>query len=113
MPTRRPARYGITRAQWAVLVKLHREEGLQQAKLAKLLDIQPITLTRLIDKLCSNGLVERRADAKDRRANRLYLTPAARPLMRQAPRAARRDQPDGAGASDAGARPTSSSPSSS
>jgi MarR family transcriptional regulator for hemolysin len=75
------ARYGITRAQWAVLVKLHREEGLQQAKLAKLLAIQPITLTRLIDRLCSSGLVERRADANDRRANRLYLTPAARPLM--------------------------------
>ena len=77
----RAARYGITRAQWAVLVKLQREEGLQQAKLAKLLDIQPITLTRLVDKLCSSGLVERRADTKDRRANRLYLTAAARPLM--------------------------------
>jgi MarR family transcriptional regulator for hemolysin len=75
------ARHGITRAQWAVLVKLQKEEGLQQAKLAKLLDIQPITLTRLIDRLCSSGLVERRADAADRRVNRLYLTPAARPLM--------------------------------
>ncbi len=75
------ARHGITRAQWAVLAKLHKEEGLQQAKLAKLLDIQPITLTRLVDKLCANGLVERRADANDRRANRLHLTPAARPLM--------------------------------
>jgi MarR family transcriptional regulator, transcriptional regulator for hemolysin len=75
------ARHGITRAQWAVLVKLQKEEGLQQAKLAKLLDIQPITLTRLVDRLCSSGLVERRADEKDRRANRLYLTPAARPLM--------------------------------
>jgi MarR family transcriptional regulator for hemolysin len=77
----RAARYGITRSQWAVLVKLHREEGLQQAKLAKLLDIQPITLTRLVDKLCAAGLVERRADTSDRRANRLYLTPAARPMM--------------------------------
>ena len=75
------ARHGITRAQWAVLVKLQKDEGLQQAKLAKLLDIQPITLTRLVDRLCANGLVERRADEKDRRANRLYLTPAARPLM--------------------------------
>jgi MarR family transcriptional regulator for hemolysin len=75
------ARHGITRSQWAVLAKLQKEEGLQQAKLAKLLDIQPITLTRLVDRLCSSGLVERRADANDRRANRLYLTPAARPLM--------------------------------
>ena len=77
----RAARHGVTRSQWAVLVKLHREEGLQQAQLAKLLDIQPITLTRLVDKLCSAGLVERRADESDRRANRLYLTAAARPLM--------------------------------
>ncbi|ETR77507.1 MarR family transcriptional regulator [Afipia sp. P52-10] len=75
------ARYGLTRAQWAVLVKVYREEGLQQAKLAKLLDIQPITLTRLVDRLCSSGLVERRPDASDRRVNRLYLTPTARPLM--------------------------------
>ena len=75
------ARHGITRSQWAVLAKLQKEEGLQQAKLAKLLDIQPITLTRLVDRLCASGLVERRADANDRRANRLYLTPAARPLM--------------------------------
>lgn len=75
------APYGITRAQWAVLVKLYREEGLQQAKLAKLLAIRPITLTRLVDRLCASGLVERRADATDRRANCLYLTEKARPLM--------------------------------
>jgi MarR family transcriptional regulator for hemolysin len=75
------APYGITRAQWAVLAKLAREEGLQQATLAKLLAIRPITLTRLVDRLCAAGLVERRADANDRRANRLYLTETARPLM--------------------------------
>lgn len=75
------ARHGITRSQWAVLVKLQKEEGLQQARLAQLLDIQPITLTRLVDKLCAAGLVERRADASDRRVNRLYLTAEARPLM--------------------------------
>lgn len=75
------SRHGITRAQWAVLVKIQREEGLQQAKVAKQLAIQPITLTRLVDKLCANGFVERRADANDRRANRLYLLPAARPLL--------------------------------
>lgn len=77
----RASRHGITRSQWAVLVKIHREEGLQQAELAKLLDIQPITLTRLVDRLCAAGFVERRADENDRRANRLYLLPAARPLM--------------------------------
>jgi MarR family transcriptional regulator for hemolysin len=75
------SQYGVTRAQWAVLAKLERMEGLQQAKLAKLMEVQPITLTRLIDRLCALELVERRADLRDRRANRLYLTPAARPLL--------------------------------
>jgi MarR family transcriptional regulator for hemolysin len=73
--------YGQTRAQWAVLLKLQRYEGINQSDLAEYLDIQPITLTRLVDRLCANGLVERRADPNDRRAKRLYLTPAARPLL--------------------------------
>lgn len=73
--------FGQTRAQWAVLVKLERHEGLKQSDLAEYLDIQPITLTRLVDRLCDNGLIERRPDPNDRRAKRLYLTPAARPLL--------------------------------
>lgn len=77
------ARYGITRAQWAVLAKLERTEGLKQSELADMMELQPITLTRLIDRLCDNDLIERRADAKDRRANRLYLRPAARPMLEQ------------------------------
>lgn len=72
---------GMTRAQWAVLLRLERLEGLKQSDLAEDLDIQPITLTRLVDRLCNNGLIERRADPNDRRAKRLYLTPAARPLL--------------------------------
>jgi len=72
---------GMTRAQWAVLLKLERQEGQKQSDLAEMLDIQPITLTRLVDRLCDNGLIERRADPADRRAKRLYLTPAARPLL--------------------------------
>ena len=75
------ARYGITRAQWAVLSKVERSEGLKQTELAELLDMQPITLTRLIDKLCANGWIERRGDENDRRVNRLYLRKAARPLL--------------------------------
>jgi MarR family transcriptional regulator for hemolysin len=71
----------MTRAQWAVLLRLERREGLKQSDLAEQLDIQPITLTRLVDRLCDNGLIERRADPNDRRAKRLYLTPAARPLL--------------------------------
>ena len=73
--------FGMTRAQWAVLVRLHRSEGLNQSDLAEILDLQPITLTRLLDRLCANGLIERRPDPKDRRANRLYLTPAAQPIL--------------------------------
>ena len=73
--------HGMTRAQWAVLLRLERREGLKQSDLAEDIDIQPITLTRLVDRLCDNGLIERRADPNDRRAKRLYLTPAARPLL--------------------------------
>src|ERR1700733_353437 len=75
--------FGITRAQWAVLVRVDRSEGLNQSELAEVLDLQPITLTRLLDKLCDGGLIERRPDPTDRRAKRLYLTPAAHPLRKQ------------------------------
>jgi MarR family transcriptional regulator for hemolysin len=75
------ARYGITRAQWAVLAKVERSEGMKQTELAEQLEMQPITLTRLIDKLCDNGWIERRGDNNDRRVNRLYLKKAARPLL--------------------------------
>src|SRR5215469_9103381 len=75
--------FGITRAQWVVLVRLDRFEGLKQNELADMLDLQPITLTRLLDKLSDNGLIERRPDPSDRRAKRLFLTPAARPLLKR------------------------------
>ncbi len=75
------AQFGMTRAQWAVLVRIDRHQGLKQTDLAELLDLQPITLTRLLDRLCDNGLIERRPDPGDRRVKRLYLTPAARPLL--------------------------------
>ena len=75
------ARYGITRAQWAVLAKVERSEGMKQTELAEQLEMQPITLTRLIDKLCDNSWIERRGDETDRRVNRLYLRKAARPLL--------------------------------
>ena len=78
---RASAGYGITRAQWAVLAKVERSEGLKQSELAELMEMQPITLTRLIDKLCDNGWIERRGDDTDRRVNRLYLRKAARPLL--------------------------------
>ena len=78
---REAARYGITRAQWAVLAKVERNEGMKQSELAEQMEMQPITLTRLIDRLCDNGWIERRGDDSDRRVNRLYLRKAARPLL--------------------------------
>jgi MarR family transcriptional regulator for hemolysin len=79
----RARQFGISRAQWAVLIRIERTEGLKQSELAEMLDLQPITLTRLLDRLCQNGLIERRADPNDRRAKRLFLTPAARPMLEQ------------------------------
>src|SRR5205085_10117872 len=78
---RQAARYGITRAQWAVLAKVERAEGLKQTELAEQMEMQPITLTRLLDRLCDSGWIERRNDETDRRVNRLYLRKAARPLL--------------------------------
>jgi len=78
---REAARFGITRAQWAVLAKVERNEGMKQTELAEQMEMQPITLTRLIDKLCDNGWIERRGDDTDRRVNRLYLCKAGRQLL--------------------------------
>jgi MarR family transcriptional regulator for hemolysin len=77
----RARQFGISKAQWAVLMRLQLAEGLKQTELAEALDLQPITLTRLLDTLAENGLIERKPDPNDRRANRLYLTPAALPLL--------------------------------
>lgn len=71
----------LTLAQARALVYIARREGLRQVELAALLEIQPITLARVIDQLAGAGLVERRADAVDRRAYQLYLRPAARPQL--------------------------------
>ena len=64
-----------------MLSRLQRCEGVKQSELAESLDLAPITLGRLIDKLTASGLVERRDDASDRRANRLYLTEKAVPAL--------------------------------
>jgi DNA-binding MarR family transcriptional regulator len=77
----REAELGLTRAQWSVLAQLSRHEGINQAALAQILEIEPITLVRLLDRLQAAGLVERRPDPGDRRARVLYLTPATRPLL--------------------------------
>lgn len=71
---------GTTRAQWIVLFRLREQEGLSQVDLADVLELQPISLVRLLDRLVEHGLVERRSDPRDRRANRLFLTAAGRQL---------------------------------
>jgi MarR family transcriptional regulator, transcriptional regulator for hemolysin len=72
---------GSTRAQWIVLFRLRAQEGLSQVDLADVLELQPISLVRLLDRLVEHGLLERRHDPKDRRANRLFLTNAGRQLV--------------------------------
>jgi len=72
---------GTTRAQWIVLFRLRDQEGLSQVDLADVLELQPISLVRLLDRLVEHGLLERRHDPKDRRANRLFLTPRGRQLV--------------------------------
>jgi DNA-binding MarR family transcriptional regulator len=78
---RRAVGLGVTRAQWKVLFRLTRHPGMRQIELADLLDIEPITLSRIIDRLEEAGLVERVADPADRRAWRLHVTARAQPLV--------------------------------
>ncbi|KAB2914448.1 MAG: winged helix-turn-helix transcriptional regulator [Hyphomicrobiaceae bacterium] len=77
----RAREHGVTRAQWAVLARLERQEGMMQTEIAEALEIQPISLVRLIDRLCDQRLVERQPHPHDRRANRLYLTDRGRTML--------------------------------
>ena len=72
---------GLTRSQWQVLANLERNEGIHQSGLAELLEIEPITLGRIIDKLQECGFVERRPHPTDRRVWLLALTPKAKPKL--------------------------------
>lgn len=74
---RRAVCFNLTRAQWRALKRLHRGEGMRQNELAEQLELEPIAIGRVIDRLQKAGFVERRADPADRRAWRLYLTPRA------------------------------------
>lgn len=79
----RASAIGVTRAQWRVLARLKREPGLKQVELAERLDMEPITLCRIVDRLEEAALVERKPDPADRRAWRLELTNKAAPLVEQ------------------------------
>ncbi|HTV87393.1 MAG TPA: MarR family transcriptional regulator [Stellaceae bacterium] len=74
-------RLGLTRAQCRTLGYLARNEGINQAGLADILEIRPMTLVRQIDRMEEAGWIERRPDPADRRARRLYLTDKARPIL--------------------------------
>lgn len=74
--------HGMTRAQWMILVRLDRQPGMSQNELAALLEVEPITVGRLIDRLERRGMVERCPDPADRRIWRLRLTPSAQPMLK-------------------------------
>ena len=78
---RRSRALGLTRAQWQTLFHLRRNEGCNQVTLAESLDVEPITLARVIDRLEAAGIVERRPDPNDRRARLLFLGERAHPLL--------------------------------
>jgi MarR family transcriptional regulator for hemolysin len=80
---KRARAHGMTRAQWGILIWLERQPGLSQKELAELLEVEPITVARLIDRLEARGMVERRPDPKDRRIWRLHLRPPAHPVLRE------------------------------
>lgn len=80
---RRVQPLGLTQAQWRALFHLSRNEGINQAGLAEILEIQPITMARLIDRLEMAGWAERRPDPADRRAIRLYTTAEALPTLQK------------------------------
>lgn len=72
---------GVTNPQWRVLINVSRNPGINQGTLAELMEVEPITTCRMVDRLEQAGLVERRRDPNDRRAWRIFLTDAAMPLL--------------------------------
>ena len=79
---RRARSMGFTQAQWTVLLHLDKNEGISQAGLADIVEMQPISLARILDRMESAGLIERRPDPDDRRAVKLFLTPQAGPILK-------------------------------
>ncbi len=94
---------GLSRSQWQVLVHLSRHEGINQSGLAEILEVESITLGRLIDRMEEAGWVERRPDRKDRRARLLYTTEKVAPVMermRELAEATRNEALEGLAAGD-------------
>jgi MarR family transcriptional regulator, transcriptional regulator for hemolysin len=74
---RRARRLGLTRSQWLVINRLHRHPGATQSELAEMIEVEKATAGRMVDRMEKKGWVVRRADAADRRVNRLHLTAEA------------------------------------
>src|SRR3984957_7580242 len=74
---KRARQHNMTRAQWGILIWLTRQPGISQKELAEFLEVEPITVARLVDRLEARGVVERRPDPRDRRIWRLHLLPPA------------------------------------
>ena len=79
---RRARIHGMTLAQWRVLLQLERSPGLTQKEAADLLEVEPISVARLVDRLEAAQFVERRPDSEDRRVWRLHLLPEADAALR-------------------------------
>lgn len=77
----RARHHGLSSAQWRLLVRVFKEEGVNQARLAELLEIEPISVSRLVDRMVDSGWIERRFDAQDRRARTIFLTEASRRIF--------------------------------
>jgi len=80
---KRARMHDMTRAQWVMMLWLERKPGINQKELSDLLEVEPITVARLVDRLEQRGMVERRADPTDRRIWRLHLLPEALPLLEE------------------------------
>ena len=78
---RRARAMGFTQAQWQVLWQLEHNQGISQSGLAEILEMQPISLARILDRMETAALIERRPDPADRRAMKLFLTPQAGPIL--------------------------------
>jgi len=78
---KRARAHGMTRAQWGILIWLERQPGISQKELSELLEVEPISVARLIDRLEARGMVERRPDPRDRRIWRLHLSPPAHAVL--------------------------------
>ncbi|MFK4871282.1 MarR family winged helix-turn-helix transcriptional regulator [Novosphingobium sp. ZW T3_23] len=80
---RKVATLNVTRSQWAMIAVVARNPGSTQRSVAEYLEMSEASAGRLIDRLCAEGLLERRDRTDDRRARAVYLTPKAKPLLDQ------------------------------